>query len=62
MALPAGKTCGDCRSLPRCAAFIGRNGTETSCDWFPRAFFEKVSLDGTNGSESIHSVKEPNHE
>jgi hypothetical protein len=27
MELPTGKTCGDCRSLSRCAAFVGR------CEW-----------------------------
>jgi hypothetical protein len=38
MELPAGKTCGDCVHLPRCAAFIGRTAASTSCDWFPRRF------------------------
>ncbi len=42
MKLPAGKTCGDCRSFARCAAFVGRKGAETSCDWFPRSFHERT--------------------
>jgi hypothetical protein len=57
MELPTGKTCGDCRSLSRCAAFVGRKGTETSCDWFPRHFIEKAApgVKGTAFSDFIRN-------
>lgn len=44
MELPTGKTCGDCRSFPRCKGFLGLTGKETSCDWFPRVFREPNKL------------------
>jgi hypothetical protein len=44
MALPAGKTCGDCAGWLRCKAFIGSlKPTNTRCDWAPSAFREKAT-------------------
>lgn len=45
MSLPAGKTCGDCVRYESCAAFLGGGrfqASNTSCDWFPRAFVERA--------------------
>jgi hypothetical protein len=42
MALPAGKTCGDCIGWARCKAFIGSlKPTNTRCDWAPSAFRDR---------------------
>lgn len=38
MGLPAGKTCGDCIHINRCAAMFGHTASDTYCDWFPRRF------------------------
>jgi hypothetical protein len=39
MQLPIGQTCADCFHFKRtCEWLLGRNGTETSCDWFPIKF------------------------
>ena len=38
MLLPAGCTCADCVGFARCKALLGRNGSETVCDFFPRRF------------------------
>jgi hypothetical protein len=45
MALPSGKTCGDCAHLNRCVAIFGHTATDTYCDWFPRRFREAVLMD-----------------
>ncbi|MGK0735925.1 hypothetical protein ACSFCX_10300 [Yokenella regensburgei] len=40
MALPTGKTCGDCMHIRRCKALFGHSETDTYCDWSPsRAIF-----------------------
>jgi hypothetical protein len=49
MELPIGKTCGDCEQMARCRAIFGHVGTDTSCDWFPRRFLQKV-VDSANAS------------
>lgn len=37
--LPAGRTCADCVHFRRtCVWLLGREGTETSCDWIPSLF------------------------
>lgn len=38
MALPPGKTCGDCRHCARCVAMFGHVATDTSCDFHPSRF------------------------
>lgn len=41
-ALPAGKTCKDCRHFfTKCIWFLGLRGNETVCDWVPSRFREK---------------------
>lgn len=36
--LPAGKTCGDCVHIRRCAAIFGHIPEDESCDFFPVRF------------------------
>lgn len=44
MALPAGRTCGECASWSRCKAFIGSlKPSNTRCDWSPSRF--RISLE-----------------
>jgi len=43
MALPAGKTCGDCVHEKRCCSMFGHTPTDTYCDWFPRLFHERAT-------------------
>jgi hypothetical protein len=43
MALPEGKTCGDCRHARRCFAMFGHTATDTYCDFYPRRFLEPVA-------------------
>lgn len=38
MALPQGFTCADCDFMCFCKDFVSRQGTETSCDWYPSRF------------------------
>lgn len=40
MALPQGKTCGDCVHERRCCLIFGHTPTDTYCGWFPRRFHE----------------------
>ena len=60
MALPPGKTCGDCTGWRRCSAFIGSlKPTNTHCDWAPSAFREReapVSPTLTGASFGSHNV------
>jgi len=48
MALPTGKTCGDCVHVRRCCGMFGHTPTDTYCDWFPRRFRETGAA-GTQG-------------
>ena len=41
MALPPGKTCGDCVHTRRCVAIFGMSPTDTSCDFHPSRFNPK---------------------
>ena len=43
MQLPPGLTCNDCRFMNFCRAFLGREGSETSCDWFPIKFVPDIA-------------------
>jgi hypothetical protein len=43
MELPAGVTCNDCLFMHFCRSFLMRQGSETSCDWFPIKFYPKVA-------------------
>ena len=43
MALPEGKTCGDCVNCRRCTLMFGHTPTDTYCDWFPRRFAEQAA-------------------
>lgn len=36
--LPAGKTCSDCASLPKCEWLLSRTGREATCDWWPSRY------------------------
>ena len=47
MALPEGKSCGDCVHIYRCKAIFGHVETDTSCDWFPRRFRERATTGST---------------
>lgn len=38
MALPIGKTCGDCAHFKRCVALFGCKPTNITCDWSPSRF------------------------
>jgi hypothetical protein len=38
MALPEGKTCGDCRHFGRCSALIKQIAGDEVCDWSPSRF------------------------
>lgn len=38
MALPSGKTCGDCMHIRHCTAFYAHSPADTYCDFFPRRF------------------------
>lgn len=38
MALPAGRTCGDCVHFKRCEWLISCKPERTSCDWYPVRF------------------------
>mgnify|MGYP001558461262 CR=1 FL=1 len=38
MALPTGRTCGDCRNAGYCVALFGCSLTATTCDWAPSRF------------------------
>lgn len=42
MALPAGKTCGDCMHECRCCLIFGHQPSGTYCDWFPRRFHARA--------------------
>ena len=43
MALPTGKTCGDCEWLERkCSWLIGAKVIWTTCDFSPSRFFQKA--------------------
>jgi len=45
MALPPGKTCGDCANWRRCKALIwDLNPKETTCDFAPSRFREKQEV------------------
>lgn len=55
MALPPGKSCGDCGGWLRCKSFIGSlRPTNTRCDWSPSAFWEPkaTSAVGTSAPEA----------
>ena len=41
MALPDGKTCGDCNHIRRCKAMFGHTEADTSCDWHPSRYLER---------------------
>jgi hypothetical protein len=43
MALPAGKTCGDCAHGRRCLMLGTTSRTATACDWAPSRFVEPVT-------------------
>lgn len=44
LGLPQGKTCADCQWFARtCSWLLSLEGTETTCDWAPSRFREKVS-------------------
>lgn len=46
MALPTGKTCGDCQHWPRCKALIqDRDPGETSCDFSPSRFRARAAME-----------------
>lgn len=38
MALPEGKTCGDCIHCRRCCLIFGHVPEDTRCDWAPSRF------------------------
>jgi hypothetical protein len=38
MALPPGKTCGDCVHCRRCCAIFGHVPSDTRCDWWPSRY------------------------
>lgn len=44
MALPEGKTCGDCVHVYRCTTMFGHSPSDTYCDWFPRRFRERAPV------------------
>ena len=53
MALPAGKSCADCRNYERCRAFIGArhiHDKQTRCDWAPSRFWERVITPPSTGT------------
>ena len=56
MALPEGKTCGDCRHwLERCRDLFGvEEGDMQYCDWYPSRFAER--------DDETHCVDEPEKE
>jgi hypothetical protein len=39
MSLPAGRTCGDCVYLHRCAALFGHQASDEVCDFAPSRFY-----------------------
>jgi hypothetical protein len=41
MALPEGKTCGDCWHFERCRAIFGHIAADEVCDWAPSRFHPK---------------------
>jgi hypothetical protein len=43
MQLPAGKTCGSCAHVERCAAFGFSSRGATTCDFAPSRFVERVT-------------------
>ncbi len=45
MRLPEGKTCGDCVHTSRCVALFGHTGVDTSCDFHPSRYRERVAAD-----------------
>lgn len=54
MALPAGKTCGDCAYCDRCCAMFGHKPTDTKCDFWPSRYREAnrpASAQAPSGSE-----------
>ena len=53
MALPVGKTCGDCVHREHCFAMYAHKPTDTYCDFFPRRFREKQP----EKQESRHAVE-----
>jgi hypothetical protein len=44
MALPSGKTCGDCHHHKFCKQFFGCPATNTRCDWSPSRFFQRANV------------------
>jgi hypothetical protein len=47
MALPAGKTCGDCVHFRRCNLIYGHIAADEVCDWAPRRFQPTAPIDST---------------
>ena len=45
MALPAGKTCGDCVHTRRCVSMFGHTPADTSCDFHPSRYRERAPSD-----------------
>lgn len=52
-ALPAGKTCGDCRHITRCKTMFGHVETDIYCDWSPSRFREPINP-GTHGIDAAY--------
>lgn len=44
MALPDGKSCGDCTHVRHCVAFYAQAQTDTYCDFFPRRFSKRAAI------------------
>lgn len=51
MNLPAGKTCGDCVHIARCAAIFGHQANDEVCDWSPSRFHEALPVQGKDTKE-----------
>jgi hypothetical protein len=50
MALPEGKTCGDCVHVRHCIAFYAHTESDTYCNFFPRRFRTHADITKTTGA------------
>lgn len=58
MALPDGKTCGDCVRVDYCTAIWGDKPTSTVCGYFPRRFSETPNVPiATIASEDLRHCR-----
>lgn len=58
MALPEGRTCGDCVHCKRCCAIFGHVPEDTRCDWSPSRYQEAATLPTQREvADQIHNLE-----